>query len=241
MRTSEYDPHFSLILASNSPRRKQILTDLSVQFTTFPADTDETLPQGILPAPGVGTLALRKALAGGKAFFSAFPERRGLILGADTMVCLGNDLLGKPHSPKEAHAMLSALSGRTHFVYTGIFLADADKLSAAPALPFASVDPASNTDTVFFDTPWGLGAVVRSAVTFRPIDEAEISASIAAKEPFDKAGGYAIQGSGSLWATSISGDYFNIVGLPVCALDALCVKCTGMHLTQRFPKREGSM
>ncbi len=259
MMESVYNPHFRLVLASNSPRRKQILSDLGVCFTTFPAEVEETLPNNISPRQGVALLALRKALAGGRAFLRSHPETKGFALGADTLVCFGNTLLGKPASPKDARAMLRSLSGTTHTVYTGIFLADLETIAQRSSqeepreiafLPSAA--KGTSQSTAFFvpvgNTPcgnapcgdfrYGKGAVVASQVTFRTIDPQEIEASIAAKEPFDKAGGYGIQGRGSLWATSITGDYFNIVGLPLCALDALCVDLTCEHLTELFQARE---
>ncbi len=177
------------------------------------------------------------------------PGVKGFALGADTLVCLNDTLLGKPGSPEEARAMLQSLSGTTHTVYTGIFLADLTAIAQVSSqtdpreisfLPSAPEGASQNT--AFFvpggNTLYGKGAVVASQVTFRKIDPQEIEASIAAKEPFDKAGGYGIQGRGSLWATSITGDYFNIVGLPLCALDTLCVDLTRGHLTESFQERE---
>lgn len=175
----------NLILASGSPRRRELLTQIGLTFSVHPADVDETLDPAWTAREAVERLSARKA----EAVAAEFPD--DLILAADTVVSLDEKILGKPKTPEDAAAMLSALSGRSHKVYTGFTLRRGEK------------------------------TVTRSeatAVTFRPLTRDEIAAYIATGEPMDKAGAYGIQGLGGVLITGIEGDYFNVMGLPICAL-----------------------
>ena len=191
-----------LLLASASPRRAEILRRVGVTFTVYPADVDETLSSALSPADAVQTLSLRKARAAYdrcRAEKILFPDGKKAgteipILAADTLVERDGILLGKPRDEKEAEKMLSALSGREHFVHTGMTVLYRGKTEVCS---------------------------VTSTVRFRTLSAEEIHTYIATGEPFDKAGAYGIQGKGALLVERIEGDYDNVVGLPVSALYTL--------------------
>ncbi len=170
-----------LILASGSPRRQEILTTLGFDFLCQPADADETIAPGTSPEAAVAMLAQRKA----RAVLPLHPT--DTVLGADTVVALGQDILGKPADADQARAMLTALSGKSHTVYTGVSI-----ITASQAKTFVSA----------------------TQVTFFPLSQTEIDAYIATGDPMDKAGAYGIQGPGQVLISGIQGDYFTVVGLP---------------------------
>lgn len=170
-----------LILASGSPRRAEILTQGGLAFEKRVSEADETLPDGISPAAAVEYLAKQKG--------TAVPICAGeVILSADTVVALDGKILGKPADRAHAERMLRMLSGRTHSVYTGVFLTDGTRQS------------------LFHE---------KTDVTFFSLTDAEIRQYIDSGEPMDKAGAYGIQGRGALFVEKISGDYLNVVGLPL--------------------------
>ncbi|MBR3588667.1 MAG: septum formation inhibitor Maf [Clostridia bacterium] len=171
-----------IILASSSPRRRELISLITDNFEIHTRDVDETIEEGTSPEDAVMLLSLKKA----KAVSDLFRGRT--VIGADTIVVYDDVILGKPENRENAKEMLSALSGRTHQVLTGVTITDGEK-----------------TDTFF----------VSSEVTFFDLTEDEISAYVQSGEPDDKAGAYAIQGKGSLFVEKINGDYFNIVGFPV--------------------------
>jgi septum formation protein len=162
---------------------------LGLAFTVEPSDVDETLDPGPLAA-AVAALALRKARA------VAGRRRHGIVLGADTIVVIDGEALGKPSGRAEAVAMLRRLRGRTHEVMTGVALVDA-----------ATGRHAAET--------------VTSRVSMRAYSEAEIAQYVATGEPLDKAGAYAIQGVGSALVAGLEGSRSNVVGLPLEATAAL--------------------
>ena len=173
-----------LILASASPRRLELLKQLGVDFTVVPSDAAE-LHQDDLTAREVCQInAYRKAHAVAKKFPDA------LVLGADTLVYLDNQLFGKPGSLEEAYKMLERLQGRTHQVVTAICL----------------IHQRNHKQTQFSDL---------TDVTFRPLDSVQIQRYLIQTNPLDKAGAYAIQENGDLIIERISGSYTNVVGLPV--------------------------
>ncbi len=172
-----------LILASKSPRRQELLKLITTEFEIKTAEVDETLPQGINPADAVLYLSSIKA--------RPFAAEGDIVIGADTVVALGDTILGKPHGREEARQMLRALSGRQHSVFTGVTLIKGEIRRS------------------FY---------VESKVKFYELSEQEIADYAASGECDDKAGAYGIQGKGSLLVESIDGDYFNIVGLPVAKL-----------------------
>lgn len=199
-----------LVLASASPRRRELLSQIGLEFTVMPSTKEEnakTTEAGAL----VQELSCQKAvdiweqLSGGQgqnpdadqeqiAEETQEPNLNGkrqpelLVIGADTVVCCEGKILGKPHSREAAAEMLTALQGRSHEVYTGVTLY-------------------SQSETVtFFEC---------TQVEFYPMTEVEISEYIDSKEPMDKAGAYGIQGLGARFVKGIRGDYNNVVGLPV--------------------------
>ena len=177
----------NIILASASPRRRELLERIGVTgFTVAAPNVDESVEPGLSPADIVETLSLRKARAAAEHFG---PD--GLIIAADTVVALDAGVLGKPRDEADAFAMLSALSGREHRVYTGITV-----LQGARAVTEHEA----------------------TAVTFRELSPDEIRGYIATGEPMDKAGAYGIQGVGALLVSGIRGDYSNVMGLPVFRL-----------------------
>lgn len=176
-----------LILASQSPRRKELLKRMGIEnFRTVSPNIDESQAGDLPPAGLVQALSAQKALA--------VQEREGpggLILAADTVVSLDGAVLGKPAGPLEAYKMLAMLSGVRHQVYTGLTVLCGGE----------QVTEYEETD-----------------VCFRELEPEEIEAYIATGEPLDKAGAYGIQGYGALLIEGISGDYYNVVGLPICRL-----------------------
>ncbi|MBR5233016.1 MAG: septum formation inhibitor Maf [Clostridia bacterium] len=171
-----------IILASASPRRKELLTLAGIEYEVIVSQCEETLPDGITPDKAVEELARQKA----EDVFSRNTD--ALIIAADTVVALGNTILGKPKDEEDAFNMLSSLSGRRHTVFTGVCIRTKDK-----------------TD-IFH---------VATQVEFYDLTEKEIKDYIATKEPMDKAGAYGIQGKGFALVKGIHGDYFNVVGLPL--------------------------
>jgi septum formation protein len=172
-----------LILASNSPRRKELLTQAGIPFEVVPSLYEEHNHPGIPPAQLVKEQALDKALE----VAHRYPERT--VLGADTLVVLDQSILGKPKDAQEAHAMLTEIQGRWHEVYTGV------------ALIYGKDSSAQKTH------------VQTTKVHLRTLSPQEITAYIATQEPMDKAGAYAIQGYGALLVDAIEGCYTNVVGL----------------------------
>lgn len=174
-----------LVLASASPRRAEILKLLGIDFDWLPGDIDETFLEGETPREHV----LR--LSEGKAALAARGRPDAWILGADTIVVVAGEVLGKPGSPAEAKAMLEKLSGREHEVLTG----------------FAIIRQ---------DLGIRVREVVRSTVLFREISGDEMAWYTGTSEPYDKAGAYAVQGMGACFVREIRGSFSNVVGLPLC-------------------------
>jgi len=180
-----------LILASTSPRRRELLKKLGREFVVLTADIDETLPDNVDITAAVCQLAIKKA----GAVWERAPKDR-LIVAADTVVCLDNEVFGKPIDAADAKRMLTRLSGRTHMVVTGFAVMDA-----------ASLYTVSRYEKTF--------------VTFKKLSEREINGYVATGEPLDKAGSYGIQALGGGLAESIDGDFENVIGLPVASLTKL--------------------
>lgn len=174
-----------LVLASQSPRRRQLLDRLGLTFTVQPSQADEGMPAGATPSAAVKSIAARKVAA------VAASRPDALTLGADTVVVLDGEVLGKPADAVEATAMLRRLSGRTHTVYTGLALSHPTSRRAVQAHE-------------------------ATAVTFADLSEHEIAAYVQTGSPLDKAGAYGIQDDlGALFVARIDGDYYNVVGLPL--------------------------
>ena len=184
------------ILASQSPRRQQLLLAAGMKFTVCPTDTDENLP-GNLPCDlYVMELATLKAAAGAKQAAKEEWEDEVLVIGADTVVSLDGAILGKPESQQEAYDMLCSLSGRWHEVFTGVCVTRAGDGHAAARF-------------------------CKTRVKFRSLSEEEIWAYIKTGEPMDKAGAYGIQERGGLLTDGIEGDFSNVVGLPLGTLNEI--------------------
>ena len=178
-----------LYLASGSPRRRELLTQIGVPFSTVSAAIDEIPFPNESPVAYVERLAREKALAGREQLQASIVHNHFCVLGADTAVVLDDRILGKPVDQADALAMLMGLSGREHEVLTAVALNDAERCETR---------------------------VVRSRVTFRAISEDEAGRYWASGEPHDKAGGYAIQGLAAVFVAHLNGSYSAVVGLPVC-------------------------
>ena len=174
-----------LILASASPRRRELLTQVGVSFVIEVSDVEEVLDDTLSPELQVQSLALQKAQA------VATQHKDGLVLGADTVVVDAGSLLGKPQNTEEAAEMLRSLSGKWHQVMTAVALVDAN------------------------DTKHEWTSVEITNVKFRDLTEDDIAAYVATGESMDKAGAYGIQGYGALLVERIEGCYNNVVGLPL--------------------------
>jgi septum formation protein len=175
----------SLILASGSPRRRELLERLGLRFAVRAADVDETPHPGEEPAAYVLRLAREKAQAAGR------PGE--LVLAADTTVVVGGEILGKPEDDADAGRMLRLLAGREHEVLTGVAVLEGVEERAGRSA----------------------AEVTRSVVRMAALTAEEIAWYVATGEPRDKAGAYAIQGLGSLFVEAVSGNYSNVVGLPI--------------------------
>lgn len=184
-----------MILASQSPRRRELLFEAGFDLDIRPADIDEARLPGESPVELVARLAAEKAGAA-RAALDASPAD-GLLVAADTIVWMGDEALGKPEGPEDAVRMLRELSGRTHHVSTGVCVL---RLAA---------DGSEAARASFVET---------TDVTFWELTDAEIAAYVSTGEPLDKAGAYGIQGAGRLLVERIDGDYANVVGLPVARL-----------------------
>lgn len=174
----------NLILASASPRRRELMGLYHIPFEIRAADIDETMDPGKAPFDEVARISRLKAMAAPHG-----PD--DVVIAADTIVVCDGRVLGKPHSEDEASAMLTLLSGRDHQVMTGVTV-----LRGALAETFTEV-----TD-----------------IHFRELSGKEIRAYVATGEPMDKAGSYGIQGGAALFCSHMVGDYYNVMGLPVCRL-----------------------
>ncbi len=175
----------NLILASASPRRREILEHIGASFTIIPATGPENPPENATGAE------VAMALSAAKAQEVAAAHPGSVVIGADTVVEVDGVLLGKPHDAEDAARMLRLLSGREHHVFTGVTV--------------------MRDDTI-------ISRAEKTGVFFRALSEREIAAYIATGEPMDKAGSYGYQGYAGLFIEKIDGDYFNVIGLPLCCL-----------------------
>jgi septum formation protein len=180
-------PASSLVLASGSPRRRELLSRLKVPFATVPAEIAETARPGERPRELAERLAREKAESVA-AQLGRTPRR--VVLGSDTIVVLGDEVLGKPRDPEHAVALLRKLSGCTHLVLTGIAVVESD-------------------------TGRARSRVVESRVTLRRADERELRDYVATGEALDKAGAYALQGAGRRFVMEVEGSETNVIGLPL--------------------------
>ena len=187
-----------LILASGSPRRRDLLRGLGLEFEVIAA------PGAEAPHPELAPEALVRALAEDKAaqVLALDGDRQAVIVAADTVVEIDGRVLGKPADPRQAEEMLSALSGRAHRVWTGVCVRRGGEV---------------------------LSRAECTEVEFRALSDREIRAYVNTGEPLDKAGAYGIQGRAALFVRGIRGDYFNVMGLPLCTL-GLMLRQYGVEL-----------
>lgn len=179
------DIKVKIILASSSPRRRELLKLITEDFESISTDVDETLPENTNSLKASEYLSLIKAKA---VEYSS----ENIVIGCDTTVIIDNKILGKPNNSNQCREYLEMLSGRSHKVITACSIVCGDNIRT-----FSEV----------------------TEVTFRTLLNEDIEWYISTGEPFDKAGGYGIQGKGSLLIERINGDYFNVVGLPVSRLN----------------------
>lgn len=189
-----------IILASSSPRRRELMAQAGFAFEVLVSEADETI-ETETPGEMVEVLSERKAAAVAEEIKKqGFAEESVLLVGADTMVAIDGKKLGKPKDEKGAEEMLEELSGRTHQVYTGVTLIRLKKAENG------SILQESRTFSEVTD------------VSFYPLTKEEIRSYIATGEPMDKAGAYGIQGKAAVFVKEIKGDYNNVVGLPIARL-----------------------
>lgn len=174
-----------LILASQSPRRRDLLSMLGLDFTVVTADIDETMDETLSVEDAVAEVCKRKA----EAVAALYPH--DTIISADTIVVVDGKVLGKPQNEDHAKEMLRSLSGRSHTVMTAFCLWENGK---------------------------AVTHVEKTNLRFKPLSEEEINAYVATGSPMDKAGAYGIQDQASVFVEALEGDYYNVMGLPVCAL-----------------------
>ena len=177
----------ALILASQSPRRQELLKLFRIPFTVEVADIDENMDPAKAPYDEVARVSRMKALA-----VPHGPE--DVVIAADTIVVCDGMVLGKPHDEADACRMLTLLSGKEHQVMTGLTVVKGDRITSCTEV---------------------------ADIHFRELSQKEILAYVRTGEPMDKAGSYGIQGGAALFAEGINGDYYNVMGLPVCRLRQL--------------------
>ena len=188
------------ILASASPRRIELLSLLGLSFEIMPSHIEEAFVQGETPREHVLRLSEDKAQR------ASILHPEAWVMGADTIVIINGDVLGKPRTPDEAKEMLGKLSGQIHTVFTGFTVAR------------------KSTDILIRDA-------VESSVRFREIPEDEMAWYIRSPEPYDKAGGYAVQGMGAFFIKEIYGSYTNVMGLPLCEVVDVLKKVGAIDFT----------
>lgn len=192
-----------IILASKSPRRREILTTVGLDFEIITSEADESCSEAD-PEKRVEILAERKGRAVEELLLSRGETLDGtLIIASDTLVHMDGSVLGKPSGRDSAREMLSSLSGREHYVSSGVYLS------------YEGIGIASHSTT---------------AVRFADMTDTEIEKYLDTNEPYDKAGSYGIQGIASLFIEGIEGDYFNVVGLPIRLLYTMADKTFGIKL-----------
>ena len=182
-----------IVLASASPRRRELLTQAGYTFETVPSGIAEVRRPGESPIAFVIRLAREKA----EDVVSRLPldkQAKAIVLGADTVVVCEDEVLGKPSDASDAHRMLRLLAGRTHQVITGVCILAGDIVETAAEVTY---------------------------VTMNTVSDREIAAYVASGEPMDKAGAYAIQGYAARWIPRVHGCYFNVVGLPLALVTAM--------------------
>jgi septum formation protein len=188
----------TLILASSSPRRQELIQTLGLPYEIRVSDVNEDTDAGMSPAEIVEQLSIRKARAVSD-MYKAEQREEGIVIGSDTIVVLGEEVLGKPRDQQDAARMLDALQGKAHHVFSGV----------------ACIDLKTGRE---------LRSHMVSKVTFRAMSEEEIWGYVQTGEPLDKAGAYGVQGLGAVFIEKIEGDFYNIMGLPLNLLYQMLLK-----------------
>ena len=195
-----------IYLASKSPRRKELLERMGLEFTVRAVNTNETMDPFRHPSDEVARVSLEKAKA---VQPHCMPD--DIIISADTIVVCDSLVMGKPHSESEAFSMLRRLSGRDHQVMSGLTVLHGDDCE---------------------------NLTVTTTLRMRTLSDEEIRAYIATGEPMDKAGSYGIQGYGAIFVDHLEGDYFSVMGLPLCALARMLAEC-GVSILREKEAPEG--
>ena len=182
-----------IILASMSPRRRELMRLLPIEFEVCAVDIDESIDKNKSPSENAMEIAKRKAQTAGKLYDDA------IIIGCDTIVAIGDKILGKPQNEIDAKRILLELSGAEHRVYTGVCI-----LKGGKTMQFCG----------------------SASVKMKELTNDEISWYIGTGEPMDKAGAYGIQGYGALFIERLNGDYYSVVGLPICKLNSVLKNIT---------------
>lgn len=182
-----------IILASKSPRRKTLLKQLGLNFIVLPSLVDESLNARLKPKGQAEALSVKKAIAVMNKVRAQNENKPAIILSADTLVAVDDEVLGKPKDEKEAKRMLRKLSGRAHFVITGFTIIDTESRKSVTKS-------------------------VETLVHFKNLSEREIGEYLRHEKLMDKAGAYAIQGVGAIFVEKIEGDFYNVMGLPLNAI-----------------------
>ena len=182
----------NLVLASQAPRRRELLSLIQKDFTVQSSCVEEIVPEGLTAEETVVYLAKLKAEEVAQRLKTSTDSQKTVVIGADTVVVLDGEIMGKPKDRDDCIRMISLLSGRQHEVYTGV-----------------AIVVKGQTESFY----------QRTAVRFLDLTKEEIEWYASLQEPYDKAGAYGIQGFGSLLVEGIDGDYFNVMGLPVAALN----------------------
>lgn len=175
-----------IILASKSPRRRELLSLMGLEFKIVTADVDETIDQSLPIEQEISRLSIQKA--------QAISDNENVIISADTVVVFKNNVMGKPKDTEDAQRMLNMLSGKTHSVITAVTVKKGSKI---------------RTESV------------TTEIVFRELSKQEIDSYVASGSPMDKAGAYGIQEKAAAFVKEIRGDYFSVVGLPVCTLTVM--------------------
>ena len=188
----------NIILASNSPRRKEILAQVGIPFTVQPSEKEEVITKTV-PSEVVMELATMKA-----EDVASKVEEEAIIVGADTVVSVDGKILGKPKNEEDAKRMVESLAGKSHSVFTGVTIVRKEKSKGRES---GETKDGFEVKTVsFFE---------ETKVWVYPMSKEEIHAYVATKEPMDKAGAYGIQGDFAKYIQGIEGDYYNVVGFPI--------------------------
>lgn len=207
-----------LILASSSPRRRELIHNLRLRLPIEirSSEADETMEPYWMPGEAVEQLALRKAAAVALQYGDTDDALDTLVIGADTIVVLDGEMLGKPANEEEAKAVLRRLQGNSHEVYSGLALVKCGPVLDTNRIADVVGGP---LDSLRIERYVASGAAVSahtvSRVTFRPMSEDEINGYVATGEPLDKAGSYGVQGLGAVFVDRIEGDFYSIMGLPL--------------------------